>query len=98
MIRNIGNTYTRVVVSLDGQHFEKCTFDHCTLQFSGTANVGLVDCTFTNCNWSFVGPAVTTLDFLSALYNGLGPSGKQLVEDTFENIRSGQMPRVSTRG
>lgn len=92
MIPNIGKTYTREVVSLDGQHFEKCTFDHCTLQFGGTAPVGLANNTFTNCDWSFVGPAATTLDFLSALYHG---GGKKLIEDTFENIRSGQMPRVS---
>ena len=87
MIRNVRNTYTRVQVKLDGNEFTDCTFDECTLDFSGTGPVSFVGCTFNSVNWVFSGPAQNTLSFLHGLYHGMGEGGKALVEATFENIR-----------
>lgn len=87
MIKNIRNTYVQTQLKLDGNEFNECTFDRCTLEFSGTGPVSFIDCKFTSVNWLFSGPAQNTLVFLNGLYHGMGDGGKALVEATFDNIR-----------
>ena len=87
MKRKIGKSYYNVSISLDGTHFESCTFENCTLVYSGGI-VGLVNCKFAGCDWEFTGAAAATLGFLSALYR-MQPMGMRLVEDTFNSIRNG---------
>lgn len=89
MIKNVNNTYRKTTVHLDGNHFESCIFEDCQLEYGGTDKVGLVSCEFTNCVWSFVGPAANTIQFMGALYHGLGNDGRGLIEKTFDQIRSG---------
>jgi hypothetical protein len=97
MILNENSVYKGVTVRLDGNHFRACTFQDCRLEFGGSDLVGMVECSFTDCVWAFVGPAANTLSFLSALYRGLGPEGAQLVERTFENIRSVHVTQTGLR-
>ena len=87
MKRKIGITFQGVNVSLDETHFEGCTFENCTLTYSG-GRVGLVGCRFAGCEWEFTGAAAATLSFMSALY-AMGPTGMRLIEDTFNSIRNG---------
>lgn len=91
MIRNEDSVYIGVTVRLDGNQFRSCTLQNCRLEFAGSDLVGMVECAFTNCVWSFVGPAANTFSFLSAMYRGLGRDGANLVERTFENIKSGNV-------
>ena len=91
MIKNTDNIYKSATIRLDGNSFENCAFDKCRLVFGGTGDVGISGCTFKECEWTFIDSAATTLRFLSGLYSGFGPDGKQLVEDTFKNIRSGNV-------
>ena len=87
MIKNVKNTYSGVHVKLDDNDFTDCTFHRCTLDYSGTAPVSFVGCSFDDVNWVFSGPAQNTLSFLQGLYHGMGEGGKALVEATFDNLR-----------
>lgn len=87
MIKNESKKYVGVPLKIDGNEFNNCTFTGCTLDFSGTAPVSFVGCTFHEVNWVFSGPAQNTLAFLQGLYHGMGEGGKALVEATFDNIR-----------
>lgn len=87
MSKIINSTFINQVVNLDLNVYENCTFQNCELIFTGIGGVGLVNNKFTECTWSFSGPAGNTLKFLRILYKDMGDFGKQLVETTFENIK-----------
>jgi hypothetical protein len=94
MIKNIKNRYKDVRVILDNNEFIGCTFEGCTMEYSGTGAVSLVECSFTNVSWVFSGGAEKTLVFLNALYHGMGEGGRKLVESTFDNIRNAKLTDV----
>lgn len=77
---------------VDGLAFVRCKFKRCRLVFSGGDQVSFKDCTFADCDWVFDGPAENTLAYLSAMYHGLGPAGKQLVTSIFRGIEHGTFP------
>lgn len=81
-------TYRNEVIQVAGHHFEKCFFERCQLEYDGIEEVAFSNCTLRDVNWSFVGPAANTINFLSALYNGFGDLGKQVTEQFFESIRT----------
>ncbi|EAA0780058.1 hypothetical protein CV237_002104 [Salmonella enterica subsp. enterica serovar Javiana] len=87
MNKNISNMYRNTTVDLDGQYFEKCIFQNCTIRFSGNDLFSLVGCKFESCKWSLDGPAANTIQFLRLMYKDMGDFGKQMVEATFENIK-----------
>jgi hypothetical protein len=77
-------------ISLDGGTFEGCEFENCELTFSGYMPVQLTDCTFgQNIQWTFSGPASTTVSFMKALY-AMGAT--EIIENAFEQIR-GKPPK-----
>lgn len=82
-----GHSFERETVRLDDSKFSDCTFVNCILEYAGTGPVSMVDCKFTDPRWEFVGPARNTLQFMRAIYHGLGDVGKQLVENTFESLK-----------
>jgi hypothetical protein len=71
-------TIENAKLSLDGGSFYGCVFRGCTLMFSGLLPVVLDNCQFqNNCRWEFNGPAMNTIQFLSAIYQG---GARELVE------------------
>lgn len=98
MTQHTGNLYESTTIRLDGNAFENCTFDNCTLEFGGTDKVGITGCKFNGCQWVFVEAAATTIRFMSGLYTGFGPDGQKLVEDTFNNIRAGNVQDAEMKG
>jgi len=76
---------------LDGNEYQGCTFIQCHLIFGATGSVGLHSCTFVECSWSFDGPALGTILFLQAIYQGLGEQGMELVDSIFSSIRHGSV-------
>ncbi len=78
-------TFSGVTIALDGASFYRCTFENCTLTYSGLMPVTLENNRYVNCRWNLVGPAKATLDFMGAIYK-LGFS--ELMERTFDLIRS----------
>lgn len=80
-------TFKDEKIELDFNVFDNCIFNDCQLIYRGYGPLGLSGCTFNNATWTFEAAAAQTIQFLSGLYNGAGPGGKQLVEKTFDSIR-----------
>jgi hypothetical protein len=78
------------VVMLDGNTFTGCTFRNCKIVFGASASVMIGPNHFKeNVDWTFVGAAAATLEFLSQFYNSTSEGGRELIERTFEQIRRG---------
>jgi hypothetical protein len=91
MAKHSKKAFKNTTVTLDGNEFEKCVFDACTLEYDGSLAVALTGSTMSNCTWAFKGPAANAVQFMSALYQS-GPQGALLVEATFNQIRGLSMP------
>lgn len=91
LVREGGKVYRNKSLSLDGKHFENCTFDRCTLDYGGGLPPVLAGCVFENCSFSFSGKAAYTLAFLSGMHGG---GFSAIVEQTFQSIRDGAFVSV----
>lgn len=87
MARHENGTYNNTRLNLDGHEYINCTLNNCELVFRGEQFTTLEGCTFNGCQWVLSGPAKNTVEFLRAVYQA-GDWGKQIVEDTFDSIRS----------
>ena len=74
-------------VLLDSTEFINCRFQNVKLVFAGAGPVSLRGCVFDNVQWVFDGPASNTLQFLRAMYHGLGEAGRAIVDDAFRQIK-----------
>jgi hypothetical protein len=83
----INSRYVGVTVAIDGIQFENCVFEKCILEYSGSAPISFTGCTFISCEWSLVGPAANTLQFMRTLYNS-DPGARQLIEQILQSIRT----------
>lgn len=87
-------TFTGLNVCLDGGTFVNCRFERCTIVISGVLPIALENPRFTDCKWSFIGPASTTLSFMAAMYRA---GAKELVEATCNSIM-GKGPKPTELG
>jgi hypothetical protein len=95
MAQHEGETFANATVVLDGNDYRNCTFNNCQIVFNGTDSVSLFGINFNDCTWTFDGPAGRTIDFMTALYKaGL----TELIDGTFENIRSGTRQEAAPPG
>jgi hypothetical protein len=78
-------------IQLDGNSYENCDFDGCTMIYRGHATVGLINTRMYGCQWKFEDCAHRTVQTLSDLYRGLGADGHTLIEALFDNIRRGDV-------
>ena len=88
-MRYEGKRFTNQIVEVDNNQFVDCMFIKCGLRFTGAGVVGYQDCVFDECEWIFDGPAENTIQYLAAMYNGLGSGGRDIVEGIFDSIRRG---------
>jgi hypothetical protein len=86
MAKHSKKAFKNTTVTLDGNEFEKCVFEGCTLEYDGSQAVALSGSTMSNCTWAFKGSAANAVQFMSALYQS-GAQGALLVEATFNQIR-----------
>jgi hypothetical protein len=77
-------------IHIDFNNFTNCKFIECNLIYHGYGPVGMEGCSFTNVRWTFADAAASTLNFMKSLYVGAGEGGRKLIEQTFNNIKSGQ--------
>ncbi|MCP5361420.1 MAG: hypothetical protein H6908_02075 [Hyphomicrobiales bacterium] len=77
-------------MELDGSSYENCDFYHCIIKYKASESFTLVNCNFEGVKWVLEGPAELTMRFLAATYTGMGEGGKQLIDDTFQNIKNGK--------
>jgi hypothetical protein len=87
--------FTNEQISIDGDSFIECTFERCRLLFSALLPIRLESNRFNDCTWEFAGSAQTTLAFMAAIYHG---GGKELIESTFQKIRSATYPAQTPPG
>lgn len=81
-----GRDFSGEHVRIDGKHFEDCTFDTCTLVYSGGTPPNFVRCDFAAPHFAFEGAAQSTVQLMSAIYNGID---ERIIEKTFDQIRKG---------
>jgi hypothetical protein len=80
--------FIKQTVILDGNTFDKCEFQGCTLVYNGISDVRLNGSTLNECQWTFDGPAARTLQFMQALYQS-GGGGRDLMAETFRRFAAG---------
>lgn len=73
-------------VVIDGKHFEDCSFDTCTLVYQGGVPPNFVRCEFAAPRFVFEEAAQSTIQLMSAIYNGID---ERIIEKTFDEIRKG---------
>ena len=88
-MRYVNKHFTDETVRIDVDEFENCRFTECRIVFTGAGPAKFANCIFDQCQWVFDGPAENTIQYFAALYNGLGPGGKELIEGIFDSIRKG---------
>lgn len=78
-------------IALDFNQFIECEFVDCKLIYRGYGPVDLEGCSFRNVQWIFSDAAGNTIKFMAGIYSGAGEGGKKLIEDTFKNIKTGNI-------
>ncbi len=81
------NQFANEEVVLDFHEYEACKFTNCRFVILGYGPFSLNQCEVENCEFSFAGPAASTIQTMSTIYN-IGEQGKKLIEGTFETIRN----------
>jgi hypothetical protein len=74
-------------VRLDGNAFVGCSFNNCVLVYGGGPLPVMINNSLKDVRWDFREAASNTIQFMTAIYHGMGEGGRQLVEQTIENIR-----------
>jgi len=82
------NTFTKEEVVLDFHEYEACSFTDCRFVVLGYGAFALNQCQVVNCEFTFAGPAASTIQTMSTIYHSLGEQGQKLIEGTFESIRN----------
>lgn len=90
-----GKRFSDRRVDLDGQTFVDCTFERCTLVFSGGALPIFHKVTFDSCHWQLDGAARHTALFL-VLLRDIG--GSEVVDKFIEDLRKPPRSPARMRG
>lgn len=84
-------TFNDLTIHLDGGTYVECRFTNCVLVYSGALPVHMSACSFDGGRFEFGGAAALAINFMTGVHKG-GGQGRQIIEETFENIRRGQAP------
>jgi hypothetical protein len=82
-MKHRGNSFSHSILVVDGEEFEQCIFDNCTLIYKGGAIPKVNECTITSCKWIFGEAAQRTIQWLAILYK----FDKTLGENVVSSIR-----------
>ncbi len=83
-----GEKISNKQIVLDGNSFVDCEISNSILIYKGGVLPVLRDCKINDCQWNFSDQAANTLQFLAAMYNGMGMGGMDIVDQTIVNIRN----------
>lgn len=81
-----GQTFTNEQIHLDGNSYTNCYFENCNLIYSGGELPNLVGNELVQTTMSFGESASRTIQFMRAIYHGFGETGRELIDNTFEQI------------
>lgn len=73
---------------IDGNTYERCTFLDCTIVYRGGPIPIFTGCNLNRCTWLFEDAAKRTIALLKGINCGMGVGGRQLVEQTIQEIRT----------
>lgn len=82
----LNQQYVGERIVLDGKHFEDCRFENCDLVYRGGVPPNFVRTDFAAPRFVFEDAAQSTVQFMSAIYNGID---ERIIEKTFDQIRQG---------
>ena len=82
------NNFSNEEVILDFHEYESCTFTKCRFVVLGYGPFALNKCEVTNREFTFAGPAASTIQTMTTIYHNIGEQGKELIEGTFDQIRN----------
>jgi hypothetical protein len=82
-----GKTVSNAIEVIDGNQYNDCRFENCTMVYRGGEIPHITGCQFDNCSWQFDGAAERTLLFMRQMYHGMGTGGVQLIEGTLAALR-----------
>ncbi len=80
-------TFQDTTEILDGNQYIECTFNNCQIIYRGGAIPSIQGCQFNDCRWNFEEAAERTLQFMRAIYHGMGANGPQMIESAIDAIR-----------
>ncbi len=87
--------YEKSTVNLDNTHFISCKFIGCKLVYHGGESPLFDGCEFdSETQIKFTDDAFFTHRCMAELYNKLGDTGKEFVEDIFDSIRKNIPPKT----
>lgn len=82
------SSFEDATVLIDGSSYENCHFKNVVLQYGASAPTGFRRCEFVECRWEFIQAANRTVEFMRAMFHGMGEGGPQVVKQIFEYVRS----------
>jgi hypothetical protein len=82
------NKFSSEEVVLDFHEYETCEFTNCRFVVLGYGPFALNQCEVKNCEFTFAGPAASVIQTMATIYHNLGDQGQQLIEGTFNQIRT----------
>ena len=85
--------FQNVTEIIDGNSYERCTFLGCNIIYRGGGIPKFSACTLESCKWTFEDAARRTIALLKGINSGMGAGGKQLVEETIQEIRAPFFPK-----
>lgn len=80
-------------INMDFNNFVDCNFNRCNMIYRGYGPIGMQGCSFVDVKWTFSDAAANTVNFMTSLYSGAGEGGRKLIEQTFENIKRGDLSK-----
>ena len=78
-------------VTLDGNTFISCEISNSVLVYKGGVLPIMRDCQINDCQWNFSDQAANTLQFMAAMYSGMGLGGMDIIDQTISNIRNNSL-------
>ncbi len=84
------NNFSEEEIVLDFHEYESCHFTNCRFVILGYGPFSLNQCEVINCEFTFAGPAASTIQTMTSIYHHIGEQGRQLIEGTFESIRNAE--------
>ncbi len=79
-----GQTISDKTIFLDGASLHDCKLERCTLVYNGFMNYSMHGCDFSECKWSFNGPAANMLHFFRQIY---AQGATEFVDEVYKAIR-----------
>jgi hypothetical protein len=80
-------TFTGETITPEGNEYDHCDFVKCNVVFTASSGTfTFQNCNFKECRFGLGGAARTTVVLLKALYEKLGPMGRDIVIGTYKEI------------